>query len=147
MDREQFISHLKALSNFDFVTEDMVNDVILEYDLALNHANQRPNLPYACVTDHSTIQKANIIKKTLSLKRILARRRREKIIDEVENVFNNEGHAQLPNSVLPNEIGVNKLRSDQPPVTKKSHAIIEWWRCAGSKNAGTCLPRCKAFLS
>ena len=52
----------------------MVNDSILECDLALNHAKQYPNLQDECVKEHSTIQNANVSKK-LVLKRILARRR------------------------------------------------------------------------
>ena len=147
MDREQVISYLKALLHFDFVTEDMVNDAILECDLVLNHAKQNPNLPDICVKDHSTMQKANSIKKKLALKRILARRRREKIIDELENVFNDEGYVQLPDGILPNEVGVNELRSEQPHVTKKAYAIMEWWRCTGANNADTGLPRYKAFPS
>ena len=147
MDTEHVISHLKALLHFDFVTEDMVDDAILECDLVLNHAKQHPNLPDVCVKDHSTMQKTNVIKKKLALKRILARRRREKIIDELENVFNDEGYVQLPNGILPNEIGVNELRSEQPHVTKKAYAIMEWWRCTGTNNADTGIPRYKAFPS
>ena len=71
MDTEHVISHLKALLHFDFVTEDMVDDAILECDLVLNHANQHPNLPDICGKDHSTMQKTNVIKKKLTLKRIL----------------------------------------------------------------------------
>ena len=61
MDREQVISYLKALLYSDFVTEDMVNDAILEYDLVLNHAKQNPSLPYVCLKDQSTMMKANVI--------------------------------------------------------------------------------------
>ena len=47
-------SHLKALLHFNFVTEDMVNDVILECDIT-NHEKQHPNLLDVCVKDYSTI--------------------------------------------------------------------------------------------
>ena len=83
-------SDLKSLLYFDFVTEDIDNDAILECDLALNHTKKHPNLLDACVKDHYTIQKENIIKKKLALKRIITRRRRKKIIDKVENSLNDK---------------------------------------------------------
>ena len=73
----------------------------------------------------SAMQKANFIKKKLALKRALARRRRRTTIDEVENEFNDEGHTQIPNVILPNEFGKNEIRSEQPRVTKKSCAIMK----------------------
>ena len=45
------------------------------------------------VKHYSKMQKANVVKKKLSFKHILTRRRREKIIDEIEDALNDEGHA------------------------------------------------------
>ena len=41
-------------------------------------------------------------------------------MNELENVFNDEGYVQLPDGILPNEVGVNELKSNQPHVTKKA---------------------------
>ena len=61
-------------------------------------------------------------------KHIITRRRHEKITEVLEDVFNDKVCVQLPNGILPTEIGVNELRSDYPHVIKKACAIMEWWR-------------------
>ena len=45
--------------------------------------------------------------------------------EELEYVFNDELHIQLPNDILPNEIRVNELRSQKSRITKKC-AIMKW---------------------
>ena len=122
------ISHLKGLLHFDFVTEEIVNDSILECELLLNHTKQCLNLLDMRSKDHSTMKNANVIKKKLVLKRVLARRKSEEVAEDIKYVFNDEGHVQLSNGILPNEIGVHELRSEQSHVTKNAHAIMEWWR-------------------
>ena len=92
------------------------------------------------------MQKANVVKKKLSFKHILTRRRREKVTEDLEDVFNDKVCVQFPNGILPNYIGVNELRIEQPRVTKKSYAIMEWWRCTGSNNAYTGLTRHKSIM-
>ena len=91
------------------------------------------------------MQKSHTTKKKLALERILARRRSEKIADDQENIFNDVGYIQLPDGILPDAIGMNELKDEQPSVTKKAYAIMEWWRCTGSTNADTGMPRYKAF--
>ena len=71
------------------------------------------------------MQKSHVIKKKHAFKRVLARRRREKVTEELEYVFNDELHIQLPNDILPNEIRVNELRSQKSRITKKC-AIMKW---------------------
>ena len=41
-------------------------------------------------------------------------------MNELENVFNDEGYVQLPDGILPIEIGVKELGSEQPHVNKKA---------------------------
>ena len=93
------------------------------------------------------MQESHTTKKKLALERILSRRRSEKITNDQENIFNDEGYIQLSNGILPNVIGVNELKDEQPSVTKNAYAIMEWWRCTGSTNADTGMPRYKAFPS
>ena len=62
----------------------------------------------------------------------------------VNKIYDDDiGYIQLPDGILPDE--ADDLRSEQHHVTKKAYAIMEWWRCTGSTNADTALPRYKAF--
>ena len=71
------------------------------------------------------MQKPHTTRKKLALERILARRRSEKIDDDQENIFNDEGYIQLPDGILPDVIGVNELKDEQHSVTKETYAIME----------------------
>ena len=138
-------SYLNELINFDFVTKDMIDDAILEADVVLNHARMHATLPDIDLKDHSTMQKGNSLKKKVALKNILARRRGEQIeVDEVLEV-DDGGYAQFPEGILPDEPGIDDLRSETHHVTKKAYAIMEWWRRSGNKIADTAVPRFKAF--
>ena len=141
-DLDQVKSYLNELRHFDFVTDEMINDAILEADIVLNHARNHPILPDIVICDHSTMQKANTVKKRRALKNILSRRRKESIEVEEEDK-ENAGYVQLPDGILPDE--ADDLRSEQENVTKKAYAIMEWWRCTGNTSADTALPRYTAF--
>ena len=111
MDIERVQSHLKELNYFNFSTDDMIKDAIMESSLVLNHVNTHSKLPKINLKEHSVMQQGNTLKKQYALKNILVRRRNN-VSNEVIYDIDNEGYIVLPDNILPNEEGINKLKDE-----------------------------------
>ena len=144
MDIERVQSHLKELNNFNFSTDDMIKDAIMESSLVLNHVNTHSKLPKINLKEHSVMQQGNTLKKQYALKNILVRRRNN-VSNEVIYDIDNEGYIVLPDNILPNEGGINELKDEQDSVTMKAYAVMEWWRHSRISKEDTGIPRYMAF--
>ena len=97
----------------------------MESYLVLNHAKTYPYLPEINVSDHSIMQKGNILNKKAVLQRILVRRRKEIVIEMQLEEGHGEGYAQLPDGIFPDEHGVNELKDEQHGVSIRAYSIME----------------------
>jgi len=148
MSLEEVKASLRLLTNFNFVTDEMINDAIKDADYVHAYVLRNNTLPNINLTDHRIMMRMNEVKKEKALRRIENRRRSDKEAAN-ENIplqVEEDGFIELPNGILPGNAEV--LRTECKKVNKRAYSIMEWWRLTAEKDSADIgLPRFKIFSS
>ena len=148
MSLEEIKANIRLLINFNFVTEEMINDAVKDADYVHAYVLRNNTLPSINLPDHRIMMKMNEVKKEKALRRIKNRRRgdKEAANDNIVLDMEEDGFVELPDGILPANAEV--LRSEYTKVNKKAYAIMEWWRLTTDMDSADIgLPRFKVFSS